>query len=88
MIWTALRNWQKQPSDGIVPHATARNLRQFEHSEEVSSMPELVNGFEASIKELKAAKVGPAGIDIAYHRLGEPDAPAVADDVMRRSRRA
>jgi len=51
-------------------------------------MPELVNGFEASIKELKAAKVGPAGIDIAYHRLGEPDAPAVADDVMRRSRRA
>jgi len=29
---------------------------------------------------LKAAKVGPAGIDIAYHRLGQPDAPAAAEE--------
>ena len=43
-------------------------------------MPEPVNRFDASIKELKAAKVGPAGIDIAYHRLGQPDAPAAAEE--------
>jgi len=40
-------------------------------------MPELMDGFDASIKDEKAARVGPAGIDIAYHRLGQPDAPAV-----------
>jgi pimeloyl-ACP methyl ester carboxylesterase len=40
-------------------------------------MPELMNGFDASIPDEKAPKVGPAGIDIAYHRLGKPDAPAV-----------
>lgn len=28
-------------------------------------------------RDEKAPKVGPAGIDIAYHRLGRPDAPAV-----------
>ena len=38
---------------------------------------ELVNGFDASIVDQKASKVGPAGIDIAYQRLGNPDAPAV-----------
>jgi len=40
-------------------------------------MSELVNGFDASIVDEKASKVGPAGIDIAYQRLGNPDAPAV-----------
>jgi pimeloyl-ACP methyl ester carboxylesterase len=40
-------------------------------------MPELLDGFDASIKDQKASNVGPTGIDIAYHRLGKPDAPAV-----------
>ena len=40
-------------------------------------MSELVNGFDASIVERKASNVGPAGIDIAYQRLGNPDAPLV-----------
>jgi pimeloyl-ACP methyl ester carboxylesterase len=38
---------------------------------------ERVSGFDASIAEEKALKVGPAGIDIAYQRLGKPDAPLV-----------
>ncbi len=40
-------------------------------------MSELGNGFDASIVDEKASKVGPAGIDIAYQRLGNPDAPVV-----------
>jgi pimeloyl-ACP methyl ester carboxylesterase len=40
-------------------------------------MPELVNGFDTSIVDERASKVGPAGIDIAYQRLGNPDAPVV-----------
>jgi pimeloyl-ACP methyl ester carboxylesterase len=40
-------------------------------------MAELVNGFDASIVDEKATKVGPAGIDIAYQRLGNADAPVV-----------
>ncbi|MGA2271212.1 MAG: alpha/beta hydrolase [Bryobacteraceae bacterium] len=40
-------------------------------------MSELVNGFDASIVDEKASRVGPAGIDIAYQRLGNPDAPVV-----------
>src|SRR5580765_837145 len=40
-------------------------------------MPDLVNGFDGSIADQKASKVGPAGIDIAYQRLGNPDAPVV-----------
>ena len=40
-------------------------------------MSELVNGFDTSIVDEKASKVGPAGIDIAYQRLGNPDAPVV-----------
>jgi pimeloyl-ACP methyl ester carboxylesterase len=40
-------------------------------------MSELVNGFDASTGEGKALKVGPGGIDIAYQRLGKPDAPVV-----------
>src|ERR1700730_16558241 len=40
-------------------------------------MSELMNGFDAWIKDEKAAKVGAARIDIAYRRLGKPDAPAV-----------
>jgi pimeloyl-ACP methyl ester carboxylesterase len=40
-------------------------------------MSELANGFDASIVDMKASKVGPAGLDIAYQRLGNPDAPAV-----------
>ncbi len=39
-------------------------------------MPELTGRFDASIIE-GTAKVGSSGIDIAYHRLGKPDAPAV-----------
>ena len=40
-------------------------------------MSELVNGFDASIVDEKASKVGPFGIDIAYQRMGNPDAPVV-----------
>ena len=40
-------------------------------------MSDLVNGFDASIADEKALKVGPAGIDIAYQRLGKRDAPVV-----------
>jgi len=40
-------------------------------------MAELVNGFDASIVDEKASKVGPARIDIAYQRLGNSDAPVV-----------
>ena len=40
-------------------------------------MSELVNGFDASFVDQKASKVGPAGIDIAYQRLGNSDAPVV-----------
>jgi pimeloyl-ACP methyl ester carboxylesterase len=40
-------------------------------------MPELVNRFDASMVDQKASKVGPAGIEIAYQRLGNPDAPVV-----------
>jgi pimeloyl-ACP methyl ester carboxylesterase len=39
------------------------------------SMPELVDGFDATIVDEKASKVGPAGIEIAYQRLGDHDAP-------------
>jgi pimeloyl-ACP methyl ester carboxylesterase len=38
-------------------------------------MSEMVNGFDSSIVDEKASKVGPAGIDIVYHRFGNPDAP-------------
>jgi pimeloyl-ACP methyl ester carboxylesterase len=40
-------------------------------------VPELVNGFDVSIVDEKALKVGPARIDIAYQRLGNPNAPLV-----------
>ncbi|HUD67241.1 MAG TPA: alpha/beta hydrolase [Candidatus Sulfotelmatobacter sp.] len=40
-------------------------------------MSELLNEFDASIVDEKATKVGPAGIDIAYQRLGNPDVPVV-----------
>src|ERR1700730_7119831 len=40
-------------------------------------MSDLVNGFDASIVDEKASKVGPAKIDVAYQRLGNPDAPVV-----------
>jgi hypothetical protein len=36
-----------------------------------------VNEFDASIVGEKATKVGPAGIDIAYRRLGNRDVPVV-----------
>ena len=36
-------------------------------------MPELLNGFDESIKDEKASNVGLAGIDLAYHRLGRGD---------------
>lgn len=34
---------------------------------------ELLDGFDGSIKDEKASNVCPAGIDIAYHRLGKGD---------------
>src|SRR6478735_4347294 len=40
-------------------------------------MLDLVNGFDGSIADEKASKVGPAGIDVTYQRLGNPDAPVV-----------
>ena len=40
-------------------------------------MSELVSGIDASAVFEKATKVGPARIDIAYQRLGPPDAPVV-----------
>src|SRR5579863_9742509 len=40
-------------------------------------MPQLVNGFDPTIVDQMATNVGPAGIDIAYQRLGNPDAPLV-----------
>lgn len=40
-------------------------------------MPEFVNGFDSTILDKKASKVGPAGIDIVYQRLGKSDAPLV-----------
>ena len=36
-------------------------------------MPELLNGFDGSIKDEKASNVAPAGIDIAYHHFGKGD---------------
>ena len=36
-------------------------------------MPELLDGFFGLIKDEKASNVGPAGIDIAYQRLGKGD---------------
>jgi hypothetical protein len=36
-------------------------------------MPELLDGFEGPIKDEKASNTGPAGIDIANHRLGKGD---------------
>jgi len=40
-------------------------------------MPELVNGFDPTIVDQRVSNVGPAKIDIAYQRLGSPDAPLV-----------
>lgn len=40
-------------------------------------MPDLLHGFNEAIKDERAANVGPARIDIAYHRFGKTDAPAV-----------
>ena len=40
-------------------------------------MSELGTGFDAFSVDEKAPKVGPAGIDIAYQRGGNPDAPLV-----------
>ena len=40
-------------------------------------MSDLVNGFDPHIVDEMASKVGPAGIDIAYQRLGSRDAPVV-----------
>jgi hypothetical protein len=36
-------------------------------------MPELLDGFDGSIKDEKASNARPAGIDIAYHHLGKGD---------------
>ena len=39
-------------------------------------MPELLDGFDGSIKDEKASNVGPAGIDIACQRLRKGDSHA------------
>ena len=39
-------------------------------------MPKLLEACDGSIRDEKASNVGPAGIDIAYHRLGEEDSHA------------
>ena len=36
-------------------------------------MPELLDGFDGSMKDEKASNVCPARIDIAYHCLGKGD---------------
>ena len=36
-------------------------------------MPELLDGFDGSIKDEKASNAGPAGVESAYHRLGKGD---------------
>lgn len=36
-------------------------------------MPELLDGLDGPVKDEKASDAGPAGIDIAYHRLGKGD---------------
>jgi hypothetical protein len=61
-----------------MPRRERPKLEPVRHSEKGGiGMSELVNGFDASIVDEKASKVGPAGIDIAYQRLGNPDAPVV-----------
>jgi pimeloyl-ACP methyl ester carboxylesterase len=40
-------------------------------------MSELIDPLDVSPAELKASKVGPAGIDIVYQRFGQSDAPVV-----------
>ncbi len=40
-------------------------------------MAELTNKLDFSIIDQTASKIGAAGIDIAYQRLGRPDAPAI-----------
>src|SRR5271166_4395401 len=40
-------------------------------------MAELVNGFDDSIVDEKALKIGTTGVDIVYQRLGKADAPVV-----------
>jgi len=40
-------------------------------------MSQMVKGFDASFVDGMASNVGPAAINIAYQRLGNPDAPAV-----------
>jgi pimeloyl-ACP methyl ester carboxylesterase len=40
-------------------------------------MSELIDPLDVSPPELKASKVGPAGIDIVYQRFGQSDAPVV-----------
>ena len=36
-------------------------------------MPAPLDGIHRSIKDEKTSNIGPAGIDIAYHRLGKGD---------------
>jgi len=47
------------------------------HHYKEGRMSQLANGFDASIVDEKALKGGPAGIDIAYQRAGNRDAPLV-----------
>src|SRR3982751_151307 len=61
-----------------MPRRERPKLEPVRHSEKGGiGMSELVNGFDASIVDEKASKVGPAGIDIAYQRLGNPESPVV-----------
>jgi hypothetical protein len=54
-----------------------RNSKPVGNEKAGSACAELMNEFDASIEDEKATKVGPAGIDIAYQRLGNPDVPVV-----------
>ena len=59
------------------PEARGMCRRREAAAKRGNGMSELVNGIDASIVDQKASKVGPAGIDIAYQRLGSPDAALV-----------
>jgi pimeloyl-ACP methyl ester carboxylesterase len=51
--------------------------RQTDQKTEELNVPEIVNGFHLSIRDEMASQVGPTGMDIAYQRLGNINAPPV-----------
>src|SRR5579864_3753261 len=60
-----------------VSWGTLALLREVARQNGGTGMSELLNWFDASIVDQKASNVGPAGIDIVYQRLGNPNASAV-----------